>query len=358
MSNLTVGCEDSWQRQGICHGGRHTVEPLALLVTTMTNDVGWAGCYYASVTADSTNSAKMSASTRSGYIFGIVAYFIWGSFPLYFRVMDQASPLEIMAHRILWSLVVCVGLLAIFRQPWPKRVFATPRVAGLAAAAAALIAVNWFVYVYGINTGRVVESSLGYFITPLVSIALGVVVLRERLNWRQRLSVVLGAVAVVVLTAVAGYLPWIAVTLAVSFAIYGLVKKQLGQHVTAVQGLTVETLFLAPIAAASLWWVESQGQLAFGSSLSLSALLASTGIVTAIPLLCFAAAAKRLPLTIVGLLQYLAPVLQFIVGVTILGETMSASRWVGFGLVWAALMILTADSLGLGRRRDDSTPAS
>lgn len=310
-----------------------------------------SGCYDAAVTADSDLSTTRSRETRRGYIFGVTAYLIWGSFPLYFRVMDQASPLEIMAHRILWSLILCVGLLAVFRQSWPRQVFASAKVVGLAVAAAALIAVNWFVYVYGINTGRVVESSLGYFITPLVSIALGVVVLQERLNWRQWLSVTLGTVAVVVLTAVTGYLPWIAVTLAVSFAIYGLVKKRLGAYVTAVQGLTVETLFLAPIAAASLWWVHGQGQLVFGNTVSISMLLASTGIVTAIPLLCFAAAAKRLPLSIVGLLQYLAPVLQFIVGVTILAETMSTSRWIGFTLVWAALMILTADSLGLGRRK-------
>lgn len=259
--------------------------------------------------------------------------------------MSDASALEIMAHRILWSLVVCVALLAAMRQSWPQKALASPKVAGLAAAAAVLIAINWFVYVYGINSGRVVESSLGYFITPLVSIALGVVVLRERLRWQQWTAVTLGSLAVIVLTVLGGSLPWIAVALSVSFALYGLVKKNIGQHVTAVQGLTLETLILAPVAAGSLWWINSGSSLAFGSTVPLSLLLASTGVVTAIPLLCFAAAAKRLPLSIVGLLQYLAPVLQFIVGITLLGEEMSIGRWIGFALVWIALMILTVDSL-------------
>jgi chloramphenicol-sensitive protein RarD len=219
------------------------------------------------------------------------------------------------------------------------------------AVAAVGIAVNWGIYIYAVNSGQVVEAALGYFINPLVTVALGVLVLRERLRPAQWAAVGVGLVAVVVLTIDYGRLPWIALTLAFSFGMYGLIKKQVGGTVGALAGLTTETLVLAPVALVALVWYEASGHGAFTHDAPWQGLLlASAGLVTVGPLLLFAASARRVPLTTMGLLQYLTPMLQLVVGVTLLGEHVPPARWVGFGLVWVALVLLTADSLTAARR--------
>jgi chloramphenicol-sensitive protein RarD len=297
----------------------------------------------------------MPADPRRGVLFGAAAYLIWGTFPLYFRLLEQSGALEIVAHRILWSLLVCGVLLGVGRG-WSVVLGAIrdPRQLAVPTAAAFVLALNWGVYIYGVNSGQVVETSLGYFINPLVTVLLGVVVLRERLRPLQWTAVGIGTLAVVVLAVDYGRPPWIALTLAVSFGMYGLAKNRVGRRVGAVPSLTIETMALAPIAVAGLVWMSLTGTSTFAVDAPRQGLLlASAGVVTVIPLLCFAAAASRVPLTTLGLLQYLAPVLQLLFGVALLGETMPASRWAGFAIVWAALAVLSVDSIrqaSAGRR--------
>jgi chloramphenicol-sensitive protein RarD len=282
-------------------------------------------------------------------IFGIAAYVMWGVFPLYFPLLAPSTPVEILAHRILWSLVVVAGLLLV-RRRLGTLTGLTRRQYVLLAVAAVALSGNWLTYVYGVTTGQVVETSLGYFVNPLVTVALGVVVLGERLRRVQWLALGLATVAVVVLTIDYGRLPWIALTLAFSFGLYGLLKKQ--ADVGAVASLGVETLVLAGPAAAYLAWLAGQGQGTFAAEgVGHALLLAALGVVTALPLLCFGAAATRVPLSTLGLLQYIAPTLQFAIGVTVLGEPMPAARLAGFALVWTALIIFTAESLHTARRR-------
>jgi chloramphenicol-sensitive protein RarD len=287
---------------------------------------------------------------RRGLVYGGAAYLIWGVFPLYFPLLEPASPLEILANRIVWSLVVVVVILAVTRSwRWIPPLLHDRRRLWLLAAAAVVIAVNWGVYIYGVNSDQVVQTSLGYFINPLVSILFAVVLLHERLRTWQWVAVGLGAVAVVVLTVDYGGLPWIALVLAFSFGTYGLVKKTLGMG--AVQSLAGETalLFLPALGVLILLHEQGDGTMTTDGA-GHTALLVSTGIVTAVPLLFFGAAAIRIPLSWLGLLQYSAPVLQFLIGVVIYDEPMPPSRWIGFGLVWAALLLITAESLTAGRR--------
>lgn len=300
----------------------------------------------------------MNQDGRRGIGYGIGAYILWGSFPLYFRLLERSGPVEIVAHRVFWSLVVCVVIVTVLRS-WVEVSVAlhSPRRLALLASAAAFIAVNWGVYVYAVNSGQVVEASLGYFINPLITVLLGVLVLRERLRAVQWAAVATGAVAVGVLTVDYGRLPYLALTLAVSFGSYGLLKKKVGGTVGALAGLTTETLLLGPVALALILWLELTGR----GSLSANApwqglLLASAGVVTVAPLLMFAASARRVPLSTLGLLQYLTPVLQLLCGVVILGERMPTSRWIGFGLVWLALVILTVDGLRAARQRVRALP--
>ena len=303
----------------------------------------------------------MNSPDRRGVLFGIGAYTLWGVFPLYFRLLDASGPLEILVHRILWSLVACLLVVALAGAARElRRTLAEPRAVLTLTAAAITIAVNWGVYIYAVNSGQVVEAALGYFINPLITVALGVLVLRERLRVLQWLAVGIGVVAVVVLTLDYGRLPWIALTLAVSFGTYGLLKKQVGATVGALAGLTTETLVLAPVAAGALIWLEATGRGTFTIDLPRQALLlASAGIVTVAPLLLFAASARRVPLTMIGLLQYLTPVLQLLCGVVVLGEQVPTTRWIGFALVWTALALLTGDSLAAraqSRSRTDALP--
>jgi chloramphenicol-sensitive protein RarD len=285
---------------------------------------------------------------RSGFAAGVAAYLLWGLFPLYWPLLEPAGAVEILAHRILWSVALLVVLLALtqgFR--WVREL--DRRRAWLLALAAALITLNWGAFIYGVNHGHVVETSLGYFINPLVTVALAVTVVGERLRSAQWAAVAIAALAVVVLTAAYGRPPWIALILAFSFAFYGLVKKQVG--IGGTQSLAVETAFLLGPALACVLVLSATGRGTFGSEGAGHALLmVGGGIATAIPLILFGAAAVRIPLTTIGLLQYLAPIMHFAIGVGINGEEMPWSRWAGFTLVWVAVLAFTYDSLQARRR--------
>lgn len=280
---------------------------------------------------------------RRGVLYGVAAYVIWGAFPLYFRLLKASGAVEIVLHRVVWSLVVCVVLTLVTKGVWPR--LREPRKLLLPGAAAFVLALNWGTYIYGVNSGQVVETSLGYFINPIVTVFLGVVVLRERLRPLQWGALGIGTIAVAVLTWDYGRPPWIALTLAVSFGFYGLVKNRVGVSTGAVTGMTTETIVLAPLALAAMAWFQTSGESTFLLDAPRQALLlASTGIATVIPLLLFASSARRIPLSTLGLLQYLAPVLQLLAGITFLGEELHGVRLLGFVIVWSALVLLTVDS--------------
>ncbi|OLB80563.1 MAG: protein rarD [Actinobacteria bacterium 13_2_20CM_2_71_6] len=287
---------------------------------------------------------------RRGYLFGIAAYVLWGFFPLYFKLLRPAGPLEILAHRVVWSALF-VGLLLTIARSWRRirDLLRRPRTVLVVGLAAVLIAVNWGTYIYGVNTARIVETSLGYFITPLISVAFGLAVFGERLRPAQWGALAAGTAAVAVLTVDYGRPPWIALTLAVSFASYGLVKKRLG--LPATDGLFVESAALALPALGYLAWLTAVGHGTFvGVSAWHTVLLLISGAVTAVPLLLFAGSANRIPMTGLGILQYIAPILQFFVGVAIEHEPMPPARLFGFALVWLALAAFTWDALRHARR--------
>lgn len=295
--------------------------------------------------------------TSAGLTAGIVAYALWGVFPLYFPLLEPAGAVEIIAHRIVWSLVVCLLILVATRS-WTAfaALWRSPRTLLLLGIAAAFLAVNWLVYVYAVNSGRTVDASLGYFVNPLFTVLLAVVFLRERLRPVQWIALGLGAVAVVVIAAGHGSFPWIALALAASFGMYGFIKSRVGGTVAVAPGLATETALIAPLAVGYWAWLEATGRSTFASSGAWHALaLASAGVVTAVPLLLFATATRRLPLSVVGLLQYLTPVLQFLIGVAVQHEEMPAARWAGFALVWVALVVLVWD--GLHHRRGPALEA-
>lgn len=286
-----------------------------------------------------------ASRTSAGLTAGVTAYALWGVFPLYFPLLEPAEPVEIIAHRVVWSLVFCLVTLVVARS-WRQfaRLWRRPRTLGLLGVGALFLAVNWTVYVYGVNTGHVVDASLGYFINPLVTVLLAVVFLHERLRPVQWAALALGTVAVLVIALGHGTVPWIAVVLALTFGIYALIKSRVGGHVEAAPGLAAETALLTPLAAAYWAWLAWHGTSTFSAYGGWhAAALASAGVVTAIPLLLFAAAARRLPLSVVGLIQYLTPMLQFTIGVAVQHEEMSGARWAGFALVWAALVVLVVD---------------
>ncbi|MEU6719517.1 EamA family transporter RarD [Nonomuraea sp. NPDC046802] len=286
---------------------------------------------------------------RRGVLFGIAAYSMWGLFPLYWPLLKPSGAVEILAHRMVWSLLVVAVALAVRRHwSWVKELARQPRKLALLTLAAVFVTVNWGTYIYAVNTGHVVESALGYFINPLVSVLFGVVLLRERLRPLQWVAVGFGALAVLVLTLDYGRLPWIALTLAMSFGVYGLVKKQ--ANVAATESLAVETLVLLLPALGYLLYLQGTGTATFAHEGAWHAvLLVGAGIVTAVPLLCFGAAAIRVPLSTMGLLQYIAPILQFACGVLVAREVMPPSRWIGFSIVWVALAIFTFDSFRTAR---------
>jgi chloramphenicol-sensitive protein RarD len=286
---------------------------------------------------------------RRGVIFGITAYLLWGLFPLFWPLLEPAGALEILAHRVVWSLIVVALLLLVSGNAW-RRLPRTGRPLGLLTLAAALIAVNWGLYIWGVNHGHVVETSLGYFVNPLVTVALSVLVLRERLRPLQWVAVGVATIGVIVLTIQAGRPPWIALALAASFGTYGLIKKVVGVEPAA--GLAVETAILAPIALGYLLIIGATGQGTFTShGVGHSLLLAAAGPVTAVPLLAFAAASSRVPLSRMGLMQYLTPSIQFVIGVAVRHEPLGPVRLFGFLLVWLALAIFTVDSTSTWRQR-------
>jgi chloramphenicol-sensitive protein RarD len=291
---------------------------------------------------------------RRGLIYGALAYLLWGLFPLYWPLLAPAGTIEILAQRMVWSLLVVVILLRV-RGGFAgvRAILRNRRQRSLLLAAAVVVTVNWGTYIWGVDTKHVVETSLGYFINPLLTIVLGVLVLHERLRRTQWVAVGIGALAVVVIAVYYGHPPWIAIILAVSFGLYGLFKKQAAAG--ALESLAVETGAMFVPAMVTLAVIAAQGNLVFGShGVGNTLLLASTGLVTAIPLLFFAAATRRLPLSVVGLLQYLAPVLQFSVGVTINHEPLPAAELVGFILVWVALIVLSVDGLRAQRRSSEA----
>jgi chloramphenicol-sensitive protein RarD len=295
---------------------------------------------------------------RTGVAAGLGAYTLWGVFPLYFPLLEPAGGVEIVAHRVAWSLVF-VGLLLTVRRGWAqvRAIVSDRRKLLVLAAAAVLIAVNWLVYVLAVNSGHVVEASLGYFINPLVSVVLGVAVFRERLRRLQWVAVAIAVLAVVVLTVDSGRPPWIALTLAASFGLYGLMKKLV--RVDAAPGLFVETTVVFLPALAVIAVLQGRGDAAFGhEGVGNALLLASTGLATAVPLLLFAAAASRVPLSTVGLLQYVTPLMQLTIGVFVYDEPMPPARLAGFAIVWLALAVFTADSLRQARstRRSAAVP--
>lgn len=297
-----------------------------------------------------TEAEQSHANARLGLLFGIGAYGIWGFFPLYFPLLEPASALEILCERFVFSLLFMAVVLTVTRT-WSRLrpVLRDRRSMLLLSAAAALISVNWGTYIWAVNSGNVVEASLGYFINPLVLVLIGVVVLGERLRPMQWTAVGIACLAVLVLTVGLGRLPWIGLVLAFSFAGYGLIKKVVAVDPQA--SLTIETAVASPFALAYLVHLQITGALVLGHySTSTSLLLMGTGVITAIPLLLFGGAANRIPLTTMGLLQYLTPIIQFVIGVWVVGETMPPARWAGFVIVWIALAVFSYDGLRQGSR--------
>jgi chloramphenicol-sensitive protein RarD len=275
---------------------------------------------------------------------GLGAYVLWGFFPIYWKLLHEVSALQVIGHRIAWSFILLVAVIVLTRQ-WEnfRSAVLARKVIGIYAVAGVLLSINWLVYVWGVNSGFIVETSLGYFINPLVSVLLGVVFLRERLRSQQWLAVGLAAAGVIYLTLTYGRLPWIALSLAFSFGIYGFVKKL--APLGSLYGLTLETALVFPAALLYLLFVESTGTGVFlHRGVLTDILLIGTGIVTSIPLLMFASAARQIPLTMIGVLQYIAPTLQFLIGVFLYHEPFDQSRLIGFSLVWIALVIFWVES--------------
>ncbi|MDM4767222.1 EamA family transporter RarD [Pelomonas sp. SE-A7] len=292
----------------------------------------------------------MSQESSKGALYAAAAYASWGLFPLFFKLLSQVGALEVVAHRTVWSLAFVLVLLAVMKRfAWMRELLSKPKVVAAFAVSALLLACNWLVYVWAVQNDHVLDASLGYFINPLVNVALGFAVLRERPRKLQWLAVGLAAAGVLWLTVQGGRLPWVALTLAFSFGIYGLLRKiaPLG----ALEGLTVETLVLAPLAIAALAWWSWQGHSAFvigdGSTLLL---LLLAGPLTAVTLLLFAAGARRIPMTTLGLLQYIAPSIQFGLGVWLYHEPFQPTRMIGFALIWAALAVYSLEGLWTSRR--------
>jgi chloramphenicol-sensitive protein RarD len=280
---------------------------------------------------------------------GAASYAVWGLFPAYWPLLDPAAPVEVLAHRVLWTLALMAAVLSVLRGWTALRTLAA-RGWAMVTAAAVLIAVNWGLFIYAVSIGHVVEVALGYYIGPLVSVLLGVFVLRERLRTVQWVAVGIATAAVLVIAVGDGRVPWLGLGLAVSFATYGLIKKTVPLPATA--SLTAEGVVLAPLAVAYLVALQVAGSGTLtGHGAAHVALLMSAGPVTAVPLLLYGASARRIPLSTLGTLQYLAPTLQFLWGVLVVGEAMPAERWVGFGLVWVALVLFTVDLLRARPRR-------
>jgi len=293
---------------------------------------------------------------NAGIAYAVLAYVLWGVFPVYFKALQHVGPTEILAHRMVWSLAFVAAVLALRRRfDWLHEVLQRPALVGRFAATAALVSINWGVYIWAVNAGHVVDASLGYFINPLVNVAIGAVLLHERLRAAQWIAVALAAAGVAWLTWHAGALPWIGLTLAFSFAAYGLLRKT--ASLGAAEGLALETALLAPLAVAYLAWLGAIDRSAFvEGSAPTRWLLAAAGPVTALPLLAFAAGARRIPFSMLGLLQYIAPTLQLLLGVWLYGEPFEPGKALGFAAIWIALAIYTLEGLWQTWRRTPPTP--
>lgn len=293
------------------------------------------------------------AIRRAGLINGFSAYLLWGVMPLLFAAAAPTGALELVSHRVIWSLVFCAILLVFtggFLRTW--QILRSPRLFGLLLLASVLIAINWTTFIYGVETNQLVEISLGYYLNPLISIGLGVVFLGEKLRPLQWTAVGFGLLAVIIVGIGLGRVPYLAFTVALSFGLYGLVKNKVGSQVGALEGMAVESLVLAVPSAIYLivlGSLELQTFTGFGGWHVFVIII--TGPATAIPLILFSAAARRIPLSWVGMLQYLTPTIQFTLGVTVLGEMMSMTRWIGFFVIWIAVILLCTDMIRHSRRR-------
>jgi chloramphenicol-sensitive protein RarD len=282
---------------------------------------------------------------RTGIVSAALAFLAWGLFPLYFHAIDEVPPMQILAHRMLWSLLFLLMVLAVRGQWGWLQIVRKPRVLASFIASAFLLSANWLIYIWSVNNGHVIEASLGYFITPLVNIMFGYVLLKERLRPVQWAAIAIAALGVAWLTWQTGTVPWIALALAATFGGYGLLRKTAA--LGALEGLAFETMVLFPLAAAYVAWLTLHGQNAFINTESnlTRTLLVAAGPITAIPLLLFASGARQIPLSVLGLLQYLAPTIQFLLGVWLFHEAFSAERLVGFALIWAALALFAGEGL-------------
>jgi chloramphenicol-sensitive protein RarD len=282
---------------------------------------------------------------RTGILSAALAFLAWGLFPLYFHAINEVPPLQILAHRMLWSLLFLLVVLTVRRQWGWLEVVRKPRVLGSFVASATLLSANWLIYIWSVNNGHVIEASLGYFINPLVNIMFGYLLLKERLRPMQWAAIAIAALGVAWLTWQGGTVPWIALLLAATFGAYGLLRKTAA--LGALEGLSFETMVLFPLAAGYIAWLTLHGQNAFINTGSDSTrwLLVAAGPITAIPLLLFASGARRIPMSVLGLLQYLAPTMQFLLGVWIFHEAFTAERLVGFALIWAALGLYACEGL-------------
>jgi chloramphenicol-sensitive protein RarD len=284
---------------------------------------------------------------RRGIWYGVAAYAIWGTFPLYWRLLRHVPPLHVLGERIVWSFLLLAAMLMVVRRPRETLAAMRPRIVALYSVAAVLIAINWYLFIYAVAVGRVLETSLGYFITPLVNVVLGVAVFGERLRPLQWLAVALAAAGVAYLTQAYAVVPWVALGLASSFGGYGLVKKK--APLGPMDGLTLETAVLFVPAVAVVVATKPGGGPFMGYDVATYLLMVGGGFITTLPLLLFAASVRRVPLSVVGLLQYISPSMQFVLGVFVLREPFSRAQLVGFGLVWAALVVFSAHGL-LARR--------
>lgn len=285
---------------------------------------------------------------RQGLIHGFLAYALWGLIPIYFKLLGGVSPVEIVANRILWALGLILLVLFVRRELGQFiNAFTTPRLFGMLAASAILIACNWLVYIWAVTNGHILAASLGYFLNPVVNVLLGVTLLRERLRAVQWLAVGLAAAGAAILAAGALQTLGISLALASSFALYGLIRKV--TPVSSLAGLGIESLILTVPAIGALFWVHQNGGLSFGEAPGTTALLAASGVITSVPLLLFASSARRLPLVTLGLLQYVSPTTQFLLAIFVYGERMSPERWISFGLIWTGLAIFVAYALGQRR---------
>ena len=290
--------------------------------------------------------------TKLGLVFGVSAYGLWGLFPLYWPLLEPSNPFEIVSHRAVWTLVFCLVILALTKAlKATKETLKRPKVALKLFLASILISINWLVYIWATNTGQVVEASLGYYINPLIIIAFGVILLKEKMRTLQWVAVAIATVGVLILTIAYGHFPKIALALAISWGSYGLIKKQLG--LGALQGLAIETGFTFIPYAGYLIYLGNHGTGQFGQHPGITFLLISAGAITAVPLLLFNGSTTRLPLSTIGLLQYITPTLQFSIGVWVRHEPMPVARWIGFIIIWGALITLGTDLVRSSRTVDN-----